>query len=190
MIVFLNGASCSGKTSLARALQSRWPTPLLHWSLDHLISQFPLHLTGTSETSDAGFPLRETEISGVPTTQVNIGWAGHKANAIGAEYVKRLAEAGFDVVVDYLLLDADMFRPFAEQLANQTLVLVGVFCDEAVLQERNDRRPDRAPMLAVSQQRVIHACRADYDLELDTSARLPKELARELLAFTQGLDPR
>ena len=33
MIIFLNGASSSGKTSLARALQDSWGDPLLCWSL-------------------------------------------------------------------------------------------------------------------------------------------------------------
>ena len=57
MIVFLNGASSSGKTSLARALQANWSEPLLYWSLDMVIAQLPFAYTGKGAHAQEGFEV-------------------------------------------------------------------------------------------------------------------------------------
>lgn len=38
--IILNGASSSGKTSIARAMQAIWPSPLIHASLDSFTDVF------------------------------------------------------------------------------------------------------------------------------------------------------
>ena len=40
-VVVLNGTSSSGKSSVARALQARMPTPYLHTGVDHFLSRLP-----------------------------------------------------------------------------------------------------------------------------------------------------
>ena len=37
-IILLNGASSSGKSSLAQALQRQLDEPFWHWSIDHLLA--------------------------------------------------------------------------------------------------------------------------------------------------------
>jgi chloramphenicol 3-O-phosphotransferase len=126
MIILINGASSSGKTSLARALQAGWEGPLLHWSL---------------------------------------------------------ADAAYDLVVDYLFLNEDLLLPFTDSLRSHQLCFVGLNCDEDLLAKRNLERRDRASRLAVAQQSSIHFCQQFYDLSLDSSQESPEELARVLLDF-------
>jgi chloramphenicol 3-O phosphotransferase len=40
-IIFLNGASSAGETTIAHALQARLPTPYLHISIDNLLQMLP-----------------------------------------------------------------------------------------------------------------------------------------------------
>ncbi|MEM9624516.1 MAG: hypothetical protein AAF993_22945, partial [Pseudomonadota bacterium] len=89
MIFFINGASCTGKTSLARALQDQWlgPSPLLYWSLDRIISQLPFQFTGAGLQAVKGFPLI-TDADGV---EVAAGPVAHHLNHLSADYVANLA---------------------------------------------------------------------------------------------------
>ena len=92
MIIFLNGASSSGKTSLARALQEAWDGPLIYWSLDHVISQLPFSYTGEGEYSKEGFELVSTAIVAREH--------GYALNDLSAAYIGQIRGLGYDIVVD------------------------------------------------------------------------------------------
>jgi len=173
---------------LVRALQARWSSPLLHWSLDHAISQMPIHYTGANTPTQEGFPLREVSSTQGSYTRVDVGPLGERLSSIGAGYVDSLAGAGFDVVVDYVLVDASLWRSFEPLRAQSKFVFAGVFCDEEVLQRRNEQRRDRAQKLAVAQQRSIHgrSIRSSYDIELDSSHRTADELSVDLIDYIRA----
>lgn len=183
MIVFVNGASCTGKTSLARALQAQWPTsrqsPLLYWSLDSVIGQLPFHLTGDKATSDDGFSLKTNERG----SEVGVGSLGRRLNALSARYVQQLASGGLDVVVDYVLLNEEMLDDFRVALTQVPVLFVGLFCSADILSVRNAERVDRASKLAVCQQETVHFCRAMYDLELDSTRQCSDALAAQIVEF-------
>ena len=48
-VILLNGASSSGKTSLARAIQRQLPTPWLTFGVDSLIAAMPPQLDGSPD---------------------------------------------------------------------------------------------------------------------------------------------
>src|SRR5258708_20337366 len=48
-IIFLNGTSSAGKTSIARLLQEQLPAPYLHIALDTFLNMFPPHWVETPE---------------------------------------------------------------------------------------------------------------------------------------------
>ena len=181
MIVFLNGASSSGKTSLSRALQARWPGPLLYWSLDTVIAQLPFAYTGKGAHAQEGF-----EVAG---SRVRAGLHGQALNALSAQYLATLAAAGYDIVVDYVLLEQAMLAPFTDALRDCDVCLVGLYCEEALLAERNAARPDRAPGLALAQQQVVHFARDRYDLILDSSLSSVDQLAEQLMTYIADNPP-
>ena len=58
-IIFLNGTSSSGKSSLARELQRRLPEPFLHLQLDAFIEMLPRPLGVNGKPNASGYtPLR------------------------------------------------------------------------------------------------------------------------------------
>ena len=54
MILMLNGASSSGKTALARALQLQWLGPLLHLGTDTAIGMLPASYVGMKPSAREG----------------------------------------------------------------------------------------------------------------------------------------
>lgn len=173
MIIFLNGASSSGKTSLARALQEAWDGPLIYWSLDHVISQLPFSYTGEGEYSREGFELVNSAIVAREH--------GCALNDLSATYLSQICGVGYDIIVDYVLLEESMLRPFIEDFREIEVCFVGVDCQEDVISRRNESRQDRAPGLSVVQRQSVHFCRSLYNLELDSSEKSPQELAKILL---------
>jgi chloramphenicol 3-O phosphotransferase len=91
MLILINGASSSGKTSLARSLQKLWSGPLLYWSLDQVISQLPFSYTGTGEYSTTGFEAVDSDIY--------VRKHGYVLNDLSVAYIVSLANAGYDVVI-------------------------------------------------------------------------------------------
>ena len=173
MIIFLYGASSSGKTSLARVLQKACDGPLIYWSLDHGISQLPFAYTGEGEHSSAGFELVNSAIVARDH--------GYALNELSAAYVAQIGGLGYDIVVDYVLLEETMLKPFLESFREIDVCFVGVHCREDVMARRNEAREDRAPGLSVSQGQSVHFCRSLYNLELDSSEKSPHVLAQILL---------
>ena len=174
MIILVNGASSSGKTSLARALQDLWEGPLIYNSLDQVISTLPFSYTGKGEHANLGFPIIGSEVL--------VGQHGYTLNKAFCEHILRLDASGFDVVVDYIMLDQQIFEAFEVLFRSCRVFFVGLDCDARELAKRNNDRPDRITGLSKAQQSKIHFCRNRYDITLDSATIGPEELASLLFA--------
>ena len=186
MIVFLNGASSSGKTSLARELQAVWNGPLLYWGIDTVMSQLPFRYTGEGADAEAGFPLRAAQDGG---WEVGYGEYGLTLNELSADYLAALARRNLDVVADFVLLDQKMLEPYRVALAEVPVLFVGLYCDAGSLSERNRSRQDRVTGLSVNQQAQIHFCEETYDLQLNSTNHTPRELAASIVSHLQHVPP-
>jgi chloramphenicol 3-O phosphotransferase len=138
-VIFLNGASSAGKTSLAKALQQILDEPYLHVALDtffdmvpsrYVVGEEPWTITETVATMIAGF---------------------HRA-------IAALAEAGNNVIVDQVLPEPPWLRECAELLSDCQVVFVGVRCALAELERREAARGDRSPGLAQFQVARVPGC--------------------------------
>lgn len=161
-IILLNGASSSGKSSLARAIQSRIDAPFWHISIDHL--------------RDSGV---------LPTARIKRGdfdWRVMRdAFFLGFERsLLAYVQAGNDLVVEHIMESEDWLLRLADTLAGQDVYFVGVHCELAELERRELARGDRPVGDARRDYFRIHSyCR--YDLELDGTAR-PEANAEALIA--------
>ena len=149
-IVLLSGTTSSGKTTLSRAVQhrlSRPERPFLHIEADRFVPDQPKDLVG-----GLADPL-------------------HRAmyQAIAA-----YADQGFDLIVDGILPYGHP-ESIADALSTfrlYRLCYVGVHCDLDILEQREKERPDRVTGWASHQFRDLHD-RAEYDVEVDTTATSP-----------------
>ena len=165
-VVFLNGASSAGKTSIARALQSVSPHPFLRLSVDDFLNMLPERHAARSVRDAAG----------IPHTAVVQGF--HKA-------IASMVATGNCVIVDHVAGDRrEWLHDCIEALRDLPVVFVAVRCDLNRLLEREGNRTDRppSPTLAKAQHHNIHQLMV-YDLEVDTTKLSPEACARQILDY-------
>lgn len=163
-IIFLNGAPCAGKTTIARALQETLDEPYLHLSADHILSMLPQSFRNVN--NPANYRAIYKAISGM-----------HYC-------VATLATAGNNVIVDTVLVNSDNLAECVFILAHFRVTFVGVFCPLAELERRERERGDRAVGMARSQFEQVHAHQI-YDLEVDTSVTSAQAIAAEIKAYNE-----
>lgn len=169
-IILLNGASSSGKSSLARAVQARIPTPFWHISIDHL--------------RDSGV---------LPSARIRSGefdWCAMREGFfIGFERSLRVyAEAGNDLVVEHILESEPWMLRLARTLEGLDVFFVGVHCDLAEVERREAARGDRPLGDARRDFHRIHSyCR--YDLELDGTEPAEANADRLIAAWSARRGP-
>ncbi|GGJ55518.1 chloramphenicol phosphotransferase CPT family protein [Streptomyces brasiliensis] len=160
LIIFLNGTSSSGKSSIATELLNVLDEPYFHMSADmfHAIRsrrEFPAH--------------RLDEI-------LHRTWHGfHRA-------VAGMAAAGNNVVMDHVLSADWRLTDCLDLFDPRDVVFVGVRCPLAELERRERERGDRPGGLAARQLKQAHA-QGVYDIECDTSRADPAQCARRIRDF-------
>ncbi|HEV2512743.1 chloramphenicol phosphotransferase CPT family protein [Bosea sp. (in: a-proteobacteria)] len=161
-IILLNGASSSGKSSLARAVQARIEEPFWHISIDHL--------------RDSGV---------LPTARIRSGefqWATMRDAFFEGFEQSLLAyvRCGNNLIVEHIMESRAWLLRLVRLLEGQDVFFVGLHCDLAELERREIARGDRRIGDARRDFHQIHSyCR--YDAELD-SAVAPEANADRLIA--------
>lgn len=130
-IIFLNGAACSGKTTIARALQETLDEPYLHLSADRIIEMLPQKSRNVRNPDN--YRTLYKAISGM-----------HHC-------VAALAAAGNNVIVDTVLASTDNLAECVFILAHFRVTFVGVLCPLAELERRERERDERYAGMARSQ---------------------------------------
>jgi len=157
--IVLNGASSSGKTSIAQAIQRLSRTPVLHASLDSFTEMFCW-----SAISDPDIQ-RDCHRFGVSSF--------HACLPI-------LASGRFSLVVDHVFEQHAWYEATREALKMMPIHFVGVRCALSVLEEREKKRADRRVGLARWQFDRVHE-RKVYDLEVDTESQTADACAAMIL---------
>lgn len=166
MIIFLNGPSSSGKTTLAKLLQKELNEPFQHFPLDNFL--FMLHERYWKEDINNALPEIPKIIHGFHLC------------------VAASAKAGNNLIVDSLLPEEEILDDLIGCLKDvdcKKIIFVGVKCNLEVLEERERKRPDvRESGLARYQVERVHK-NCIYDVEVDTSASPPEESVKKIKDF-------
>jgi chloramphenicol 3-O phosphotransferase len=164
-VIFLNGASSSGKSTLAKALQRTLPEPFLHVSSDHLVASGML-----PDRREATGPF---------------AWWDQVRPRFFAGFHRCLpafAATGNGLIVEHVIEFANWRRDLARLLAGLDVFLVGVHCDLAEIDRRERARGDRR--LGEGRTHVetdlIHSFGA-YDFEVDTTEGVDDALVGAVL---------
>jgi chloramphenicol 3-O phosphotransferase len=161
-IILLNGASSSGKSSIARAVQGKIDEPFWHISIDHL--------------RDAGV---------LPLARIRSGefkWADMRQEFfVGFENsLVAYVNAGNSLIVEYIIEDKEWLKRVARTLDGMDVFFVGIQCPLDVLESREQARGDRPLGDARRDFYTVHD-QCAYDLELN-STLLPELNADILIA--------
>ncbi len=165
-IVFLHGASSSGKTTLADAIREVSDDPWLHLSIDHL------------RDSDAWRP-QDYPDWGAARPAFFDGF--HRA--IGG-----FADAGNDLIVEHIL-DTSAWHPQLQTLlTGHRVCFVGLVTPVETLTAREIARGDRELGSAARDARSVHTG-LRYDLTLSGDAVAKENAAQVLEALLSGPEP-
>ncbi|XHB98564.1 AAA family ATPase [Nitratireductor sp. ac15] len=148
-IIFLHGASSSGKSTLARALQAQIELPFWHISIDHLRDAGVLP-SERSRRGDFDWPaLRPAFFEGF-----------HRSLAA-------YAGAGNNLILEHILDDEKWLPGLQSLFSPFDVYFIGVHCPLPVLIEREAGRGDRPQGSAQRDFETIHAGKI-YDLEVQS----------------------
>ncbi|MYV39520.1 AAA family ATPase [Streptomyces sp. SID1328] len=160
-IIFLNGTSSSGKSSIARELLCLLDDGVYsHLSVDAFNAMRAQRELSRDEFDAA---LRRTRLG------------FHRS-------VAAMAGVGNDLVVDHVLSEPWRLTDCLTVLPPEDVVFVGVHCAREELERRERARGDREAGLAALQYDLVHA-HGDYDLECDTSTASPRACAERIRDF-------
>lgn len=166
-IIFIHGASSSGKSTIARQLQAEIEQPFWHISIDHLRDAGVL--------PSARFRSKEFDW---PAARPKFFAGFHQSLAA-------YAGAGNNLIVEHIL-DTDgwldelraLFAPF-------DVYLVGVHCPLPLLIERELARGDRPVGSAKQDFETIHIGRR-YDIEVSSEQDVRANVAEILAGWRSG----
>lgn len=149
-IIFLHGASSSGKSTIARALQARIEKPFWHISIDHL--------------RDSGV---------LPQGRFRNGdfvWADARKAFFDGFHASlaAYADAGNNLILEHILDTEGWLEVLSSSLGRHDVFFVAVHCPLDLLIEREAARGDRPLGSARRDYETIHVGKI-YDLELNTT---------------------
>lgn len=157
-IIFLHGASSSGKSTLAQAIRAASPDPWMHLSFD------------TFRDSGALMPASYSD------------WASNRDAVFAAlhQSFQAFADAGLDLVIEHILDTQGWHADLQQRFTGHDLLFVGLHTPADILDVRENARTNRARGSARQDATRIHAG-LKYDLELDGTAS-PQSNAKQVLA--------
>jgi len=165
-IIWLNGVSSSGKTSISKILQNELDNTYLHIQVDDFQNMFPTkRYMWTDEFWDIAIPLFS---------------AFHHS-------IKAYYDYGANLIVDHVLVKDEWKIECEKLFAKDRVMFIGVKCSLDVLQSRVDERDNRPDWIARYQFDKVHAG-LTYDYEIDTSNSTADESASKVLEAIKGMN--
>jgi len=103
-IIFLNGCSSVGKTSLIKAIQHLSEEPYLTFGVDTLFVTMPSkYLPGGEKSSEGIQFVPGIDQKGFPVTEVKSGSYGKKVSSSIPKIIKQLVDDGHNLILDEVI---------------------------------------------------------------------------------------
>lgn len=169
-IIFINGASSSGKSTLSRALQAKLDEPFWHFSIDHLIAAKTLPVRREMQGEFAWSAMRPRFFEGF-----------HRC-------LPALAEAGNNLIVEYIVETEDWLRHLLQLLEPYDVFFVGLHCPLPELERREVERGDRKIGEARQDYETTHTF-VLYDFEINSTDSLERNVDMVITAWQDRTRP-
>lgn len=188
MIIFLNGASSSGKSTIATALQELHETPLLVFGIDKFFALMPKKYIGKGEKAEEGFQYKVIHEGAEPIAKVISDTYGMKIANTAPYIIETLASHGNDVIVDEVILSEENLKQYVNILHTQQVYFIGIHCSIEELSQREISRGNRVLGLGRDQVDQVHKyTKQFYDLELDTTNTSAFDCAKQIIDFVNKI---
>ena len=185
-VIILNGTSSSGKSTVARELQALLPDYAIHTGIDHFSGALPRSFYAVADEGDVpefdGL-LQLTADNGSRVVGFRLGARAIRLKEGMYRAVRELADAGFDVIVDDVILDERVMQ-FVSKLFAGIAYFVAIRCPLEETIRREAARGDRNAGWAEAQYDTVHRY-GGYDLECDTSESSARECAEAIVSIVE-----
>ncbi len=194
-VIFFNGASSAGKSSIIKALKiadtkRNW----LSTGTDEIIQMSPSRCIGFEPTAKDGWLFKtEEDPDGNPVVKIQVGPFAWQMYLIGAQIAKSCATIGKYLLIDEILLehyDKEILRIYQKALAGFDVYFVGIKCSLERMLEREKLRGNRSIGLARAQYLSVHQEPRFYDLEIDTTNATPFDCANQIIQLVENNPPK
>lgn len=169
-VILLNGASSSGKSTLAQALQAALDEPFWHFSIDHLIAARTLPKGRIDSGEFSWREIRPHFFEGF-----------HRC-------LPALAEAGNNLIVEHIVETEDWMHRLLRLLQPFDVFFVGLHCPLPELERREIGRGNRKIGEARSDFEITHTF-GIYDFELNTTQPLDNNVYALIAAWKARQPP-
>jgi chloramphenicol 3-O phosphotransferase len=184
-IVFLNGASSAGKTSIAGWIQNLATVGYFMTGWDHMAQALRLDVNRISNDTDepSEHPWFEWVMSTTRPglTDFRIGMLGRTLMTTMHRSAAELVRSGINVLVDDVFFDQEVVRSTVEIFDGLPVWYVGIRCPVDVVEAREVARGDRMVGLGRVLSEVVHTF-GPYDIEVETSQVSARQGAERILA--------
>lgn len=181
-VIFLNGPSSAGKTTLSELLQQKLPDPFMNIGMDKIIFMMPLQVNNWTGLGEAhGFWwLPDIDEQGKTIYHLQFGPYAKKAMETLKDMVIALVQNGHNVIVDEVCFGVEGVASWRRKLANLCAIFVGVKAPLQILELRERIRGDRIVGSARAQFYTVHKD-VSYDMEVDTHSTDIEECAQMII---------
>lgn len=173
LIVFLNGTSSAGKTSISKSIIELSDKPFMHLSIDEFsmgIFQSYLGWMYSQNPKLEDISEEQKQVCGDILTKPLV--------SLFHTTIKSLSEIGTNVIVDHVAgANREWLSECVQLLEANPVMFVGVRCSLEELERREKARGDRHIGLAKSQFESMHA-NGSYDIEVNSDQLSAQECAK------------
>ena len=180
-VIILNGSSSSGKSSIAKQLQSCLSNNYLHLGIDTFITMMPKRCNTLSEPDKVsdGFYWETENYNEEHILRIRSGDYGKLVNKAYQSTVKHLVNIGLRVIVDDVMNGEHEQKEWVKILGESSYLFVGVTCNESELIRREKSRKNRINNSAIEQANRVHKG-VLYELTVSTSEMSSNNCAQQI----------
>jgi chloramphenicol 3-O phosphotransferase len=185
-LILINGASSSGKTSVARALQKHLDESFLVASVDtfvHNMLDMERHITFDPPPDSPArdwFCLHTQDDTGQRSLVLEPGTLAKRFIFGIHAAVAGFISVGNNLIFDDVLYDPAYLENYVRLLNPADVLFIGLRCPLDVLEQREQARGNRAVGHARGHFHLVHQ-HGIYDLEVDTSLASPEVCAEQIV---------
>lgn len=182
-IIFLNGASSSGKSSIVKALQNALPGNYLHIGIDKFLGMMPDKSNDwEGETIRDGFYWQKIKLKdGSPAFKISAGEYGRQINTAYRQTTAKLAAMGLKIIVDDVINGNEELQLWKKLLKPYKTIYIGVHCDIELLIRREKQRGNRKIGTAIEQYHRVHTD-IEYDFNVDSGKMSAQDCAMAIIS--------
>jgi len=186
-VIFLNGVSSAGQTTLAKELQSQLTEPYLLMGIDLFWFTMPEKQINLQTAEPHYYSWVEEYDEGQPYFRIMPGPILDKMMLARYRAMAAYLDQGLNLIADEVIWKREWLEEGLRVLKPYEVWFIGVYCDVRTLGHREIMRGDRIAGWGRGSQIYTHRD-TTYDITVDTSTTGSSDHARKIAAAVTGGD--